>query len=345
MTSSNKIIVTLKQGGQRLDLFLSARLKITRSLAQKLIEDGRVMINEKPPKKSGERVRKGGVIEISNSKSLISNQISKSKNQKNLAAGSKPFVAVPKILAENHDYLVVEKPTGMLTHPTMAGEKNTLVDFLLKKYPAIKKIGDAPKIRPGIVHRLDKEASGLLVVARTPKMFSYLKEQFKNRTVQKEYYALAHDKVAKDWDEINFPIARGARHERMAARPLAKAKYISTLAAKQDTDPADEEMAPGEKDAKTEFSVVKRFVNFTLLRVTLHTGRMHQIRAHLLAYNHPLVGDPLYFQKKRQSKWDKKLGRLFLHSAKLSFIDLDGERQTFESPLPKKLDEFLKLLK
>ena len=99
------------------------------------------------------------------------------------------------------------------------------------------------------------------------------------------------------------------------------------------------------KEAKTEFLVEKNFVNFSLLRVKIHTGRMHQIRAHLLAYNHPLVGDPLYFQKKQKRTWDEKLGRLFLHSAKLGFTDLEGNKQEFESPLPKKLEEFLKLLK
>ena len=101
----------------------------------------------------------------------------------------------------------------------------------------------------------------------------------------------------------------------------------------------------GSKEARTEFVVEKEFVNFTLLRIKIYTGRMHQIRVHFLAYNHPLVGDPLYFQKKQKRTWDEKLGRLFLHSAKLGFADLAGEKQVFESPLPKELKSFLKELK
>ena len=184
-------------------------------------------------------------------------------------------------------------------------------------------------MRPGIVHRLDKEASGLLVVARTQKMFNHLKEQFKNRTIEKEYIVLAHGKVAKDWAEINFPIGRSETSAKMAAMPRTIKGQPSAMG----------------KEAATEFEVEQRFVNFTLLKVKIHTGRMHQIRAHLFAYNHPVVGDPLYFQKKRKNDWDKKCGRLFLHSAKLGFTGLDGEKKYFKSPLPENLKLFLEELK
>ncbi|MFH2018870.1 MAG: RNA pseudouridine synthase, partial [bacterium] len=233
-----------------------------------------------------------------------------------------------KIVAETPDYIVINKPSGMLTHSTNRLEKDSLAELLAEKYPELKKVGEDP-VRPGIVHRLDKEASGLLVVARTQKMFDHLKNQFKKRTIEKEYIVLAHGKVAKDWDEINFPIARSRTTDRMSARPLAKKGEI------------DEDS----KTAKTEFLVEKRFVNFTLLRVKIYTGRMHQIRAHLLAYNHPVVGDPLYFQKKRKRMWDERLGRLFLHCSKLGFVDLTGTKVSFESRLPKELEEFLLKLK
>ena len=124
---------------------------------------------------------------------------------------------------------------------------------------------------------------------------------------------------------ISFPISRSETADRMAAIPAGEASRG--------------------KEAKTEFLVEKKFINFTLLRVKIHTGRMHQIRVHLLAYNHPLAGDPLYFQKKQKRTWDEKLGRLFLHSTKLGFTDLEGQKQVFESPLPKELEDFLKLLK
>jgi 23S rRNA pseudouridine1911/1915/1917 synthase len=232
-----------------------------------------------------------------------------------------------EVIAETPDYLVLNKPSGLLVHPTQAEEPDTLAAWLVKNYKEVKKVGDDPKVRPGIVHRLDKDASGLMVVARTQEMFEKLKMQFKNRTVEKEYLALVHGKPAKDWEDIKFPIARGRTNDRMAARP-------------QKDEPVE-----GEREAHTEFIVEKRFANCSLLRIFLHTGRMHQIRVHMLAYNHPLVGDPLYNQKKRKKNLDEKLGRLFLHSTKLAFEDLNGEKKTFESPLPEVLQTFVNNLK
>lgn len=335
---------------QRLDVFLAEKLKISRSQVQKMINLKQITVNDALPKKAGDTVKVGDKITILNKATSLQGQHpfpypSPKGAEGEVTVTNSDRTLAPTVIAETSDYVVVDKPSGLLVHPTQANETNTLAAWLLKKYPGIKKVGDDPKVRPGIVHRLDKEASGLLVVARTQKMFIHLKNQFKNRTIEKEYLALVHGKVAKDWDEINFPIARAENAERMAARPLAKAKYVSTLAVKGTTESEEgEELAPGEKEARTEFFVEKRFVNFTLLRVIIHTGRMHQIRAHLLAYNHPLVGDPLYFQKKRKRTWDERLGRLFLHSTELGFTDLNGEKQNFHSPLPEKLHSFLEQL-
>lgn len=335
---TTRFVVTEKYHKARLDFVLSEKLGISRSQAQKMIELGQVMVNGALPKKTGAQMKEKDSIIIGKEK-----KTAKPIHKKMTPTENAPQLE-PTVIAETPEYLVINKPSGLLVHPTQAHEKNTLVSWLIKKYPEIKKVGDDPTVRPGIVHRLDKEASGLLVVARTQKMFEHLKNQFKKRTVEKEYLALAHGRVAKDWDEITFPIARAENADRMAARPLPKAKYISTLAVKEDTEEDEGEMALGEKEARTEFLVEQRFVNFTLLRVTIHTGRMHQIRAHLLAYNHPLVGDPLYFQKKRKRTWDERLGRLFLHSTKLGFTNLDGQKQTFESPLPKELAGFITTL-
>jgi 23S rRNA pseudouridine1911/1915/1917 synthase len=296
-----------------------------------LIEQKLILINGKVAQKSGNMLKENDVISYDTSLKEV-------EKPKNIISRIKEKITTPKIelkiIAETPDYLVVEKPTGLLTHPTMAGEKNSLSTLLVKKYPELKKVGENP-LRPGIVHRLDKDASGLLVVARTPKMFKHLKAQFKKRTVEKEYTVLVHGRVAKDEDEINFPIARSQTNDRMAARPL------TTLHGSEDLSPLN----PGEKEAKTEFLVEQRFINFTLLSVKIHTGRMHQIRVHLLAYNHPVVGDPLYTQKKRKTMWDQKLGRLFLHCSSLGFKDLDGNMVAFTSKLPTKLTEFLTLLK
>ncbi len=348
----------------RLDKALVELFSLTRSQGQKLIADNQVTINGELPKKVGGVVRGGDVIVIARSDEGATRQSpnrsaarANEADSKNREIASLSLAMTLIVIAETTDYIVVNKPTGLLVHPTQANETNTLVNFLIKKYPEISKVGDDPKIRPGIVHRLDKEASGLLVVARTQKMFNHLKDQFKNRTIEKEYWALVHGKVAKDWDILTFPIARSETYDRMAARPLlattATVDPSAPLLRKGRTTitPPYEGGAHGvvaevndAKSAKTEFLVERRFVNFTLLRVILHTGRMHQIRVHMLAYNHPLVGDPLYIQKKRKRNWDEKLGRLFLHATKLSFNDLEGQRQTFESPLPVKLDSFLKQL-
>ncbi len=324
MQKPNKITISKTQAGERLDVFLSKNLHASRSQVQKMIKKEMVLVNNKLPKKPGDTLREHDIIIIT--EKPASKQLPKDKPAHKRATTAKIIKKIQKvdIVADTTDYMVVNKPTGMLTHPTMAGETNTLADFITKKYPKIKKVGEDAS-RPGIVHRLDKEASGLMVIAKTQKMFIYLKEQFKNRTIEKEYTALVHGQVAREWGEINFRIARSKTNDRMAALP-------------------ENQTAEG-KEAKTEFVIEKLFINFTLLRIKIHTGRMHQIRAHFLAYDHPLVGDPLYFQKKQKRVWDKKLDRLFLHSTKLGFTDLQGEKQVFESPLPKELENFLKLLR
>lgn len=316
---------------KRLDVFLSEEMKISRSQVQKLIEDGLVLVNKKLPKKAGDRIKEGDKISVAKKLAKTTETKRSRRTDQNAIVDEKEKIKRWTIediqfIAITPDYLVVEKPNGMLTHSTTRGEKDSLAELLATKYPELKKVGEDP-IRPGIVHRLDKEASGLLVVARTQKMFEHLKEQFKTRTIEKEYAVLAHDPMPRNWDEIDFPIARSHNADRMAARPTS-----------------GEEPDEDNKNAKTELFLDKNFVNFSLLKVKIHTGRMHQIRVHLLAYNHPVVGDPLYFQKKRKNMWDKKLGRLFLHSSKLAFADLAGTKVTFESCLPKELSDFLETL-
>ncbi len=329
MNPIDSIIVPTDTKPQRLDIFLAEYLKITRSQVQKKIEANEIFVNGTLPKKAGDTIHAGDKI----------SPVSSTKKSPTVARPTKTTTTVtpkdlkPTFVATTTEYVVIDKPSGLLTHPTMAHEKTTLVSFLVKKYPSIKLVGEND-LRPGIVHRLDKEASGLLVAARTEKMFKHLKEQFKNRTVSKEYLVLVHGRTSKEEDTINFPLARSENEDRMAARPRTKINADGNAAA----------LLPGEKEALTEFVVEKYFVNFTLLRVRLHTGRMHQIRAHLFAYNHPVVGDPLYIQKKRKRTWDERLGRLFLHCTNLGFNDLKGEKQTFNSPLPKELAEFLNTL-
>jgi 23S rRNA pseudouridine1911/1915/1917 synthase len=325
--------VSSESNGQRLDVFLAEKLAITRSQVQKLIAQKQVTINSTEPKKTGERVNTTDTVTISNQSTsqpinVSTNQPLVKKNKKNPTPPSSQ-ISTPelKILAETPDYLIINKPTGLLTHQVEHTNETSVADILVKKYPELAHVGDSSD-RPGIVHRLDKEASGLLIIPRTPEMFNHLKEQFKNRTIDKEYLVLVHDPVAREEGTIDFPIARSENAERMAAIPQTEKGHL--------TDDG--------KVAKTDFLVEKYFVNFTLLRVKIHTGRTHQIRVHMLAYNHPVVGDPLYTQKKRKRTWDEKLGRLFLHCTKLGFTDLNGIPQEFESPLPPELQNFLTTL-
>lgn len=228
-----------------------------------------------------------------------------------------------RIIAETDDYLVISKPAGLVVHGGNGITEPTLTDMLEKKYPNLRKIGDDPA-RPGIVHRLDKEASGLLVIAKTNAMFDALKQQFKNRTVKKTYAALVYGNIIRDNDEINFPIARSAQGYRMSARPQNQEG----------------------RTAATEFTVVKHFINYSLLSVQIKTGRTHQIRVHLAAYNHPLVGDTLYGTP-RTKELNKKLGlnRIWLHAQTLGFSDLRGEWREFKSEVPEELKEMLKKAK
>jgi 23S rRNA pseudouridine1911/1915/1917 synthase len=330
-TNAPKIKITEDHAGKRLDIFLSEQLNISRSQAQKMIANEQISLDKIITKKIATRLKTGNTI-ILHDITPHAKPVAKKSHDTSATISKKspcdshtiePAPTNPEIIADTADYIVLNKPSGMLTHPTMAHETNTLADFVTAQYPQIKNVGEDPA-RPGIVHRLDKEASGLIVVAKTQVMFNTLKEQFKNRSINKEYTALVHGQVARDWGEINFRISRSKTSDRMAALPT-------------------NETMQG-KEAKTEFTVEKKFINFTLLRVKIYTGRTHQIRVHFLAYDHPLVGDPLYFQKKQKRTWDNKLGRLFLHSSKLDFTDLAGERKKFESVLPKKLADFLSLL-
>jgi 23S rRNA pseudouridine1911/1915/1917 synthase len=224
----------------------------------------------------------------------------------------------PRVIYENNDFLVIDKPSGLEVAAEIKKDEPTLVDWLVEKYPTVAKVGGDP-VRPGIIHRLDKSASGLLAVAKTQAVFDNLIKQFEERKIKKEYTVLVHGQVSKDEGTIDFPIAR-AKSGRFAALPLGSEKG---------------------RVAITEYEVIKRFRNFTLLKVKIRTGRTHQIRVHLRAIDHSVVGDKLYKQKKIKKII---LERLFLHASKLGFYNLAGEWKEFEIGLPVELKEFLKTL-
>jgi 23S rRNA pseudouridine1911/1915/1917 synthase len=234
-----------------------------------------------------------------------------------------------ELIEENKEYIVINKPAGLLTHGADHIKEESLIDQILLDYPDIAEVGDDPS-RPGIMHRLDKLASGIIVLARSMDSFDNLKSQFKQRKVAKYYRALAFGKIEKDHDEINFPIKRSTKGYKMAALPF--------------TDRGEKN--PDGRNALTQFWVEKNYINYTLLKVKIKTGRTHQIRVHLSAYGHPLVGDDIYGTKKTRIK-NKKLAldRIFLVAYKLEFKNLAGEKKTYEIEMPVELDEFLKKVK
>jgi 23S rRNA pseudouridine1911/1915/1917 synthase len=232
---------------------------------------------------------------------------------------------VPDIIEQTDDYVVIVKPAGLLVHPADSSpDEPTLVDWLVEKFPQIKTVGDEPELRPGIVHRLDREASGLMVIALNQKTFDALKMQFQDRTIEKEYLVLVHGKMLREFGEINLPIGRMSRGGRMAAH---SSNYEEG------------------NEARTEYFVEKRFSTTTLLRVHIHTGRTHQIRVHMFSLQHPVVGDTLYplkkFGKTKMGKAFPLPPRLCLHAARLVFTDKTGARKEFLAELPPDFANYL----
>lgn len=230
------------------------------------------------------------------------------------------------VVYEDENFVAVNKPAGMLVHGTKNSKQDTLVDWLLKRYPKIEKVGDPlrgsgqaiPK-RPGIVHRLDKDTSGMLIVALNQKTFNYLKELFQKHEIKKTYVALVYGKL-KGRGIINAPI--GLKSGTVKRSVLArKMKMV--------------------KDAVTEYKTIKYLKkngkDFTLVSLSPKTGRTHQLRVHMSYIHHPIVGDTLYGPKKNTLG----LGRQFLHAASIEFSLPGGRRIKLEAGLPKELKKIV----
>ncbi len=310
--------------GLRLDMFLSEISPLTRSKVKKLVDRELILVNGEVAGKSGKIIRPGHTIEVLPSPTVSADDTPTRDNDT-------AIYEKVRVIHENTDYLVVFKPAGLLVHPTMAKEPVTLTGWLLEQYPEVKGVGE-DATRPGIVHRLDRHASGLLVIPRNQTMYEHVKKQFQNREVKKNYTVLVHGALEKDYDSIDFDIDRG--HDgKMVARPKLKEIKLHTL----------DDIQKG-KESLTEFTVTKKFTRYTLLDVRIHSGRSHQIRVHMYAYAHPVVGDVLYFNKNLYRKSDLRLNRMFLHAAKLCFTDMTDEEKCFEAELPKELAEYLEKL-
>ena len=297
-----------EDAGARLDVFLTKHLEgFSRTHSRAAVEGGKVLVNGKVlaahySLRAGDEIAVDAVAP-----------------ETKITMTPRPDVKL-HILYEDADIIVIDKPSGMLTHPAVPTDDTSLAHALIAHAPAIATVGDSPE-RPGIVHRLDKDASGLIVAAKTPAAFESLKEQFKVHDVEKTYSVLCDGMTPEDAATITLAIGRKKGDGKMAARHEPK---------------------EGDREAITHYHVEVRYPKATLLTVRIETGRTHQIRTHLHAIGCSVVGDPLYGTARVGRL---PASRLFLHAKSLAFTHpRTGERMTFTSPLPKELQDILEHL-
>jgi len=308
------LVVAPHEAGQRLDAWLARRLPaLSRSRLQALIEAGRVRLDGAPARAAA-RVKAGqaAVVEVPPATPAV----------------PRPEHIPLRVVYEDGALLVVDKPAGLVVHPGAGTTSGTLVNALLARVHDLSGIGGV--LRPGIVHRLDRGTSGLLVVAKDDETHRALARQFAGRTVEKEYLALVHGVPSKGSGEITLAIGRDPVHR----------KRMSTR-------------APRGREARSSWTLVERFDGAALLRVRIHTGRTHQVRVHLASIGHPLAGDRVYGGSRTPSSRTAAarqalaaLERPALHAARLAFAHpASGERAEFEAPLPADLESVLSALR
>jgi 23S rRNA pseudouridine1911/1915/1917 synthase len=299
------VIVNAADAGQRLDRWLAARLpELSRARLQALIDQGRVTVGGRA-RKAAYRVREGEPVLV--------------EIPPPAAPELRPEALPLEIVYEDDAVLVVNKVAGMVVHPGAGQATGTLAAAVLARAPETAAVG-SPR-RPGIVHRLDKGTSGLLVIAKTRPAFDSLVAQLAARTVTRRYLAIVHGLPARSEGVIDAPIGRHPRdRRRMAVRPAGQGRR-----------------------AVTRYRVLERFpaVPATYLEARLETGRTHQIRVHLAAQGHPVLGDDTY-RGRSSRRPDLDPAGLALHAAELAFVHpLTGERVAFTASLPQRLERLL----
>lgn len=294
--------VTTEEQGTRLDVLLTSRFQeLSRSHLQKIIASGLVTVNGKAAKANYK-------VQSEDSVAIIFSE-------------AKPVEIVAEnipldILYEDTDIIVVNKPRGMVVHPATGNYQGTLVNALLDHCQDLSGING--EIRPGIVHRLDKDTSGVIVAAKNDHAHLSLAEQIKNRTASRKYIAIVHGNIAEEQGIINAPLGRHSSDRKKMAVTFSNSK-----------------------EAITRFRVCERFVNFTLVECKLQTGRTHQIRVHMQYIGHPVVGDPKYGPEKKRFA----IAGQALHSAELSLKHpTTGQDMLFTAPLPQDMADILKQL-
>lgn len=286
------LTISAEDAGERLDRVLTKRFPShSRSAFQKIIRDGKVAISGREVS-AHVLLREGDTITIS------------WEEERGLALT--PNAAVPiTVIAEDDDYLVISKPAGIVMYQSPKHPApDTLANWALAHHPPITDVGEPE--RPGIVHRLDRDVSGVVILAKTPAAYDHLRKEFAERRVSKEYTAVVGGTLRDDAGKIDVPLLRP--------------KLGGTVRPHPEGFPA-----------VTDYEVLKRARNRTLVKVRIQTGRMHQIRAHFASVGHPIVGDTLY--------GGVKAPRLMLHAESISFTDREGKERAYTSSLP---DDFTK---
>ena len=303
-------IISPEYSGQRLDSVIAKLFPdFSRSKLKSWLDSGAIFINDVPLLKPSKKVNGGEEVKI-----LI-------KEEKLISA--EPQNIQFEVKHKSKDFLIVDKKAGMVVHPGAGNHQNTLLNALLFKFPELEKLP-----RAGIIHRLDKETSGLMIIASNQNSYKNLSEQISKRLVKRTYQAFAVGNISRS-GKIEEPVGRHPRNRQKQA-VTEKGKY-----------------------ALTRYSVLKKYGNYTHLEVNLETGRTHQIRVHMSHIGFPLIGDVLYGRKKRFAKSTnsdlreviEKFPRQALHASNLAFKDIDsGNEVSFESSLPKDLLDLKKNL-
>lgn len=296
-----KLTLICENNSCRIDAFIADNTDISRSRAVKLIESENVTLNGKTVNKKA-ALKAGDTVEI-----IVPEAVPLEAQAQEIPLD---------ILYEDNDLLVVNKPKGMVVHPAAGNFEGTLVNALLAHCKgSLSGIGGV--MRPGIIHRIDKNTSGLLMVAKNDNSHKHLAAQIKEHSFVREYEAVVYGNVKNDEGTINAPIGRHPVHRKKMAV----------------TD-------KNSKEAVTHYKVINRYNGFTHIRCKLETGRTHQIRVHMSYIGHPLAGDDVYGPK----KVIKELEGQCLHAKKLGFVHPNGKEMEFESELPEYFSVFLSKL-
>ncbi len=300
----DKRLFVAEEPCKRLDIFLSEQTEeVTRSRLKKLIEEGQATVNGRLVTKAGEGVKAGDSVCLT-----IPEAVEYAAQPENIPV---------EIIYEDEDFAIVNKPQGMAVHIGNGVEKGTLVNALLYALDNLSGVGGV--LRPGIVHRIDKDTTGLLVVAKNDKAHVALASQIAEKSCKRTYYALLEGAIKEDSGRISTDIGRHPTERlKMAVLPDGRGKK-----------------------AITDFKAIARLGEFTLCQFDLQTGRTHQIRVHAKHLGHPVVGDPVYGYKKQKIKADGQL----LHAYRLELTHPStGERMAFYAPLPPQFAEILQKL-